>query len=209
MNYKERVVHGTIQSEHIVQFFDTAESLADAVADFVGEGYGQGETLLLAITPEHWVLVAAILERRGCALAAAMASGQLTVLDAGALLHQFMRDERPVPALFDATVGDLVRHLNARGSRLRIYGEMVDQLAARGDLKGAHALESCWNTLGEREPFTLFCAYSGVHFGDGRTAAALYGICGTHSEVRVNPRDVLSAFLLDTSDQSQPRSDSR
>ena len=65
MHYKERVVHGTIQSEHIVQFFDTAESLADAVADFVSEGYGLGETLLLAITPAHWVLVAAILERRG------------------------------------------------------------------------------------------------------------------------------------------------
>ena len=199
MNYKERIVRGTVQTEHIVQFFDTSESLADVVAGFVHEGYTKGDTLLLAITPQHWVLTSALLERDGCSIAQAMSCGQLTVLDAGAMINQFMRDGRPDPFLFNDVIGGIVRQLNARGERLRIYGEMVDLLAVEGDLKGALELEQLWNALGEREPFTLFCGYSPVHFGDRRSGSALRQICEAHSRVHVNPRDILSSFLVDAS----------
>ncbi len=202
LTYKERVVRGNVQSEHIVQLFDTPESLADTVATFLQDGYTRGETLLLAITPRHWVLTAALLERGGCSIAEAMSSAQLTVVDAAAMINQFMRDGRPDPILFDEVIGGIVRVLNARGAPLRIYGEMVDLLAFEGDFVGAFELEELWNALGEREPFRLFCGYSTAHFGNPRSGGALRQICQTHSHVRTSPRDILSSFLLDASARS-------
>ena len=67
-------------------------------------------------------------------------------------------------------LGSLVARLG-NGRRVRIYGEMVDVRAARGNYKAACQLEALWNALGRRESFTLFCGYASGHFGDPRTAA--------------------------------------
>jgi hypothetical protein len=45
-------------------------------------------------------------------------------------------------------------------------------------------------------PFTLFCGYSAVHFGDPRSAAALQAICRAHTHVRASSDDDLGAFLM-------------
>jgi hypothetical protein len=90
----------------------------------------------------------------------------------------------------------LIRQLSANGKPLRIYGEMVNVLAAQGEYQAAHQLEELWNDLGRRNRFTLFCGYAASHFGDPRTAEALHGICDTHSQVLSSPQDVLGSFLL-------------
>jgi hypothetical protein len=59
-------------------------------------------------------------------------------------------------------------------------------------------LESLFDELRAREPFTLFCGFSAVHFGDPRTADALRRVCRAHSRVRANPFDPLGAYLLQT-----------
>src|SRR2546427_6739926 len=51
---REKVVRGGLTSEHIVQFFDTRESLADSVAAFLAEGCRQGERLILLARPRKW-----------------------------------------------------------------------------------------------------------------------------------------------------------
>ena len=106
-------------------------------------------------------------------------------------------------------IGGIVRRLGARDGRLRIYGEMVDLLVAEGDVRGAHDLEELWNELGEREPFTLLCGYSTVHFGDPRSGGALRQVCQLHSHVHVHQRDILGSFLLDACGHQQASSDNR
>ena len=184
---------------HIVQLFDDGDSLAEALSSFAGEGLDAGETILLVLSSDHWTLTARYLAALGIDCDRVVDSGQLTVLDAGETLTRFWRRGRPDPHVFEASVGVLVRRLIARGAPLRVYGEMVDLLAAEGDFTGAQRLEDLWNRLGAQEPFTLFCGYMAVNFGDSCTAASLRTICHLHSHVRANPSDMLSSFLLERS----------
>ena len=203
MSFKETVVRGQVTSEHLVQLFDSTESLAAAVSNFVSEGLSQGDTVLVVSAAERWTKIAARLTALGVAVDDALESGQLVALDALELLQQLIRNQRLESRRFEESVGGIVRGLASRPAPLRIYGEMVDILAARGDYRAAHELEELWNGLGERESFTLFCGYSAEHFGDPRTAESLRSICRAHSAVHVDPRDLLSAYLVQACAQAE------
>ena len=100
--------------------------------------------------------------------------------------------------LFEDSVGTLVWALASSDRRLRIYGEMVDVLASRGDFRIALQLEARWNELRAETPFTLFCGYSSENFGDPKVSDALQLTCQAHSHIRTNPRDPLATFLLES-----------
>jgi hypothetical protein len=182
-------------SEHTVQFFDSSKSLADTVAQFLANGLERNENVLMVATPDHRELLTRRLADLGWTVRTLVAANRMVVLDAGQTLDKFMRQDTPSPVAFDEVVGSLVHRL-ADGKRLWIYGEMVDVLAARGNYRGAEALEEIWNLLGQRECFTLFCGYASGHFGDPRTASCLASICATHDKVHRKPSDILAEFLL-------------
>jgi hypothetical protein len=183
--------------QHIVQLFDSTDSRADSVAAFVREGLTGGDTVLVVMTQEQWNLVAVRLRREGLTLDAAVASGRLIVRDAPGTMKGFMRYGVPDPVLFEDVVGRHVRQLASGQARLRIYGEIVDLLAAEGHFEAAHQLEALWNGLGTQAPFTVFCGYSAMNFVNPATADALQSICRAHSHVRWNPADTLGTYLLE------------
>ena len=186
----------SVGTEHLVQLFDSDESLADAVGAFLYEGFVRGETLVAVMEEQRWYSVAMRLSSRGVPVDEVMRSGQLTVRDAAETLSTFMRLGRPDRELFEDSVAALIRDLSGRGAPLRIYGEMVNLLAAAGDYRAAHELEELWNDLGRRTAYRLFCGYAAAHFGDPRTLGALRRICASHSQVLSSPQDVLGSFLL-------------
>lgn len=205
MFYKETVVRGSVASHHLVQLFDSRDSLADTVADFVAQGLQGGEAVLIVAVPAHWNAIAVRLDALGLSAERFRASGRITTVDARELLDRCMSDGLPQRGLFHQSVGSLVRDLGSRGTGVRIYGEMVNLLAEEGDFPAARQLEDLWNELGEEQSFTLLCGYSAVHFGDPRSAAALHSICGAHSHVRAHVRDILGNFLVDSyTRQGQP-----
>jgi hypothetical protein len=184
------------RADHLLQLFDSDESLAHAVSDFVGEGLASGDTVLTVIDRQRWNAVAMRLATRPADIDAASSVGQLVVRDAAETLSLFMRKRRPDADQFQTVVGGLVHEMARRRTRIRIYAEMVDILASQGNFGAAQALEEMWNQLAEHVPFTLFCGYSSADFGDPRSADALRRICQTHSGVRTNPDDALGSFLL-------------
>jgi hypothetical protein len=186
-------------SEHLLQLFDSPQSLAQSVSRFIAGGLGRGDNAIIAATPTHTKLIGRKLNELGWNLHDAIAANRLVAVDAEQTLAKFMRGDRPNPAAFDELIGTLVQRL-AAGRRLWIYGEMVDVLAGRGNFKGAQLLEDLWTGLAVRECFTLFCGYSSAHFGNLRNAAALGAICATHDHVRRNSDDVLAEFLLEHPD---------
>jgi DcmR-like sensory protein len=192
----ETVVHGHVASRHVMQLFDTEVSRCDAVSAFVRAGLDSGENAVVVITAPRWFAVAEHLRACGVDLEAAFASGHLTLRDASSALGLFMNAQSPHARLFELSMGALVSQLWGNGRALRIYGEMVDVLAERGDLAAALQLEALWNRLAEQLPFTLFCGYSAVHFGDARAGAMLESICRSHNVVQSDPRDLLGAFLV-------------
>jgi hypothetical protein len=184
------------QSEHHLQLFDSSKSLAETVAAYLMAGFKRGEPLLIVATPEHRELLTRKLEEAGINVRDAMISSRLTLIDAAQTLDKFMRRDAPSASAFDEVVGTLVGRI-ANGSRVCIYGEMVDVLAARGNYRAAHQLEEMWNDLGRRESFTLFCGYASGHFGDPKTAAVLADICDAHGELHRKKDDLLAEYLLD------------
>jgi hypothetical protein len=181
--------------DHHLQLFDEAESRAGAVAAFVLEGERRGERILLALAPENRVRLEERLREAGYPLAARLAAERLVIFDANAMRRLLLHRDRPDAALFDELVGGIVRRLDG-DTGLRVYGEIVDVLAAEGNFRGAIALEQLWNALARQHRFTLLCGYSAVHFGNPRSQDSLRQICRAHSRVHADAADDLAAWLL-------------
>jgi hypothetical protein len=188
---------GTVAaSQHAVQLFDTPESLSTTVSTFLHDGLVAGNPVLAVITAEHWSPVEKRLGELGHDVSGATANGDLTRLDAVAVLNRLTRNRYPDAKLFEQVVGTLVRRLAARGVPLQIYGEMVDLLAMAAYFTWARRLEELWNELVEQVPSMLLCGYSAVHFGSPRSTDALRSICASHTHVRTNPGDELGSWLV-------------
>ena len=185
-----------VETAHLVQLFDSDGSLVEAVAAFFAEGLRRNETMLAVMDEERWYSVAMRLGAAGLPIDEALRCGRMTVRSAAHTLKKFMRPDGPDPRLFAASVGTLVSGLAAWGRPIRIYGEMVNVLAAQGEYAAAHELEEFWNTLGMQKELKLFCGYSAAHFGDPIHAEALRRICASHTEVLSSPDDVLGSFLV-------------
>lgn len=193
---RERVRRGPIASEHLLQLFDTDESLADSVSTFLAEGFAHGESLLVVATAPHWSAIRYEMLAKGVDVEAAIAQDQLRVLDAGEMLSRFMRRGEPNRPLFRQTVAALVAQLAARPGLLRIYGEMVEMLACEGNYRAASQLEELWNQLAMEHSLTLLCGYSAAHFAAPDAGSSLAIICCQHSRSICNDQDPLADFLL-------------
>jgi hypothetical protein len=198
MTVRECVVRGAIASEHIVQFFDSDESRAECVAQFLADGYRLGQPAIVVAKPANWSGVVDQLTNLGVPVQEAIGKGSIVVKDATDTLRRISRNGVPDADAFEAVVGKAVTSLARRGMRVRAYGEMVDMLAQRGELAEAIKLEHLWNGLGERVPFFLMCGYSAAHFVATATHRALRDICGAHSSVHRHAQDPLATWLLNS-----------
>jgi PAS domain S-box-containing protein len=172
--------------EHLVHFYEEDAALAASVSKFLADGYAAGDALVAITTDGHRRDLHEQLEARGVDVARACDAGQLTFVDAAAMLSKITRDGQPVRALFEAEVGGLITQAAARQrdpqrAGLRAYGEMVDLLWRGGQRTAAILLEELWSELQSRCPFTLLCAYSMASLYKESYEAKT--ICGVHTHV--------------------------
>jgi len=177
---------------HRLQLFDTPESLAQSVTQFLFEGYERGENILIAAKRRNLDAILTALEERGC-FSQDFDRQRLIALDATELLTHLRRHGVVDALRFEAEIGTLVERLSESGP-LRVYGEIVEVLAEEGDFDGAVRLETLWNGLSQRYPFTLMCGYSSAHFTTD--TSALRRICETHNHISTTSDDTLGSYLL-------------
>lgn len=194
-----------MQWNHFVQLFDTPDSLQDTVAAYVAQGLDRAELVLVATSAPRWNAIGSLLTSLGRRPAAAIGRGDLVVIDSTTVVRELLVSGAPDAKQFDAIVGTLLHRLAGGGRALRVYGDLVDTLAADGDFAGAQQLEGLWNRLGVSERFTLLCGYSAAHFGNPQSARALRQICRCHSEVLTGPADDLGNWLVDVARSPQLR----
>jgi diguanylate cyclase (GGDEF)-like protein/PAS domain S-box-containing protein len=164
---------------HAVYFYDGDDDLLPPLAGYLSAGLYADSVLVIA-TPEHRRALHDRLDETY--LASARADGRYLELDAAETLDRFMRDGSPDPDLFDMVVGGLVSRSAATHGRVRAYGEMVALLWAEGNLSAAMELERLWDSLQERTPFPLLCAYPVSDSASG-SGAALDLIAEQHSQL--------------------------
>jgi hypothetical protein len=119
----------------------------------------------------------------GIDVPAAVADRTYVVLDAAATLERFLVDGHPDAARFDQVIGELVRAAAATGRRVCAYGEMVALLWDDGRVNAAIELESLWNELSTRVPFSLFCSYPSESVTGQDQTELLSQLCCLHTAV--------------------------
>jgi hypothetical protein len=179
-------VSKTAAYPHAVKFYNDAHSLSRTVAEFLAPGLQKKEPAIVIATPEHRVMIAAELAQRRINAAQLEREGHLLMVDADALLNQFMvADEADAPA-FHAAIDELI----ARACRdrqpcpVRAYGEMVDILWKRANATGAIQLEVLWNQVCTQAQFSLLCGYAvGNFFKEVASGPTLHTVCDQHNHI--------------------------
>ena len=195
--HRERVVRGSIASEHLIHLFDKPQSLVDTVATHLFEGWRRGDSMLVAAHASRWALASIELAARGCPVEELVGSSRLIILDAPTTLATFMVNGEPDRERFQRSIGDVVRRLCLESAAgLTIYGEMVDILAAQGNFIAAEHLEALWNTLSTQCSFRLLCGYSSSHFSDDRSSGHLDRIDAQHTNSGAHQLNPLGSWLL-------------
>lgn len=176
--------HAVDAGDHVVQFYEHDEELIDGVGDYLIEGLAAGAVEIVIATLAHREAFEERLRDAGVdTTASPHEGGALLWLDAAAILSSFTGEAGIERDLFFARVGSLVELAAAGGRPVRLYGEMVALLWEAGDVGAAIELETLWNELGDRVPFSLYCAYRSDAAGADERADALARVCHLHSAV--------------------------
>jgi signal transduction histidine kinase/ActR/RegA family two-component response regulator len=189
-------------SDHIVQFYETEQFLAEAVSRFLAQGVIASEGVVMIAAPDHVRVILDGLTKKGFDVERARATGQLTVLDAQETLGRFMVGDMPDWDLFLEGVGGVLAKAigSSAASRVRAYGEMVDLLWRAGRHKQALVLEEFWERLRDRYAFSLLCAYVMGNFFKESHAVDFRRVCELHDKVRPS-----EAYSSDADDEAQLR----
>jgi hypothetical protein len=167
-------------NSHGVYFYEEETFLIDNVAHFVKQGLEQKETVIVVATAEHRTdLKTTLMADKGIGFLAP--SGDYLPLDAADTLALFMVNDWPDQDLFLRVMGHIIG--SARRTRIRMYGEMVALLWAKGNHLAAIQLERLWNKLAMQRDFSLLCGYPSFAFQGSDMDFAFRDVCACHSQV--------------------------
>jgi hypothetical protein len=173
--------------DHVVQFYDSDDDLAERVARYLGGAIEAGGAGIVIATEAHRHAFEERMAAGGIDVAAAWSSGALLVHDASEAMRTLIDDRgRPAPEAFDRLIGNLVRYAARRGGPVRAYGEIVALLLHAGNTDGALDLERLWNGLQREAPFSLFCAYPMASVVEAGDVDTFRQICSLHTDVRID-----------------------
>ena len=93
-----------------------------------------------------------------------------------------MIDGWPDKQLLAKVVADVLDRAGRNGRKVRVFGEMVALMWARGYCSVTVRLGYLWTEFCQKESFALFCAYPRTGFTED-PAQSIAHICATHSKV--------------------------
>jgi hypothetical protein len=180
---KAKIFGGEIAPcEHVAQFYDSDNALLESLTRFVGAGLSAGESVIVIATPEHLRELASGLAQMAVDLQAASAEDRYITLDAEIALASFMVQNWPDDQRFSHFVEHLIRRAAMNNRRVRVFGEMVALLWARGQAAATVRLEHLWQQFCKTHSFPLFCAYPKAGFTKDPTDS-FAEICAAHTQV--------------------------
>jgi CheY-like chemotaxis protein len=172
------------RGSHAVQFYERAPSLHRAVAAFLGDALTSGESAAMIARRETYDAVLVDLAgARDPRLASAR--DRIVFVDADDALRRIMDRDEFLPARLEALVSGLVRDAQGggHGGTIRLYGEMVHMLCARGQHAAAVRLEQLWTAILPETPIALLCGYALDDFRQGAHASAFQAVCEQHTRI--------------------------
>jgi MEDS: MEthanogen/methylotroph, DcmR Sensory domain len=142
--------------DHLVQFYDDDEILANTAGQFLVTGWRRGEALVTVATARHNQSILKYLDAHGVD---ARDPARARFFDAHEMLESISVNGQPDWTRFDQNVGAAARDLQAGCGSVRAFGEMVGLLWSGGRLPAALRVEELWTRALATCPLSLFCAY--------------------------------------------------
>jgi hypothetical protein len=179
---------------HVVQFYGRDEELAERVTDYLLGALASGGVAIVIATPEHRREFETRLGQAGVDMAAARDNGSYLARDAAQTLNELMAAGKLDGAAFDRVIGTVIAAAGAGGRPVRAFGEMVALLWDDGLVSDAVRLETMWEELGSRHPFSLFCGYRTDAVS--RDMDAFAEVCRLHGEIVVGRSGTARPFAF-------------
>lgn len=175
--------------DHAVQFYEDDGYLVGQVAGFIRAGLQAGDAAVVIVTkPRRDELEKHLRNDISRAAARYPNAEQYLALDAADTLSKFMLEGRPDEGRFAEFMGPVLkRAADACNGRLRVFGEMVNLIAANAEHEAAICLEEFWNRLARIQPMSIFCGYRIGVFARAADGQAFLNVCNAHS--RVSPAE--------------------
>lgn len=182
---------------HFAQFHRDADALTESAFVFLEAGLRRSSSLLVIAGAEQKDRLFARLAASQLDPQALCDSGQLAVLDAAALIEQFVRDGVAEWAGFRGTISPILTRLHPQDRRTRIYTEMANVLWERGNTQAAIRLEDFWNAMAAVYRFALYCGFRMDTQSESAYVGPLEELGRTHAEILGTPEDELFGVALD------------
>jgi hypothetical protein len=147
---------------HAVRFYENENSLAQIVAQFLGDGLAANNPAIVVATPTQRGAVVRELVTKGFDIVKLQRNRDLVLLDAEDTLASFMMEGSPDADKFKKAMREVIEAVTGTRGKctLRIYGQMVDVLWQNGNSEAAIRLEMLWNQLAAVQHFSLLCGYA-------------------------------------------------
>jgi hypothetical protein len=147
---------------HIVYPYTNFAQAVPVVGRYLNEGIARGESIVLIVTDAHRHVIAEQLHQTGVDIRSLEKKGRILFVDAVGSIEKVISHDGPDPAGFDRVVGSAIRQgiANAPAGKVRVYGEMVNELCSTGRAEAAARMEELWNTLDEARFVPVLCSYS-------------------------------------------------
>ena len=187
--WKEKAV-----CSHVVQIYESEEAFLSLLEGFVTDGFATGDNVVLIATEAHLNGLAKRLQAAGSDIEKLKELGQYLPFNAEEVLAKFMVNNWPDYSLFMQTINKVFEQASKNKRPVRAFGEMVAILWEQGKSGSTIMLEQLWNMYGEKEPFSLLCAYPKSSFPEG-SEVSLQNICKHHTKVISGGEQVPSRLL--------------
>ncbi len=148
----------------------------DYATTFITEGLQFNETVIVVVTAQHCE------ELLKTFPPGEMAHENLLFFNAEEQLWKIMVDDWPSELRFRNVVASMFDRGHQKG-RVRIYGEMVTLLWAKGYTRAAIRLEELWNKLAMEPPYSLFYTHPLSKFTAWKHKDSLLAVSQLHAHV--------------------------
>jgi MEDS: MEthanogen/methylotroph, DcmR Sensory domain len=183
-----------VAKNHSVHIYSESRDLILHLAGMVTSSLLVGHAVLIVATEEHHKQLTQELLSSGIDVQRYWDEGLYNMADAAETLSRFMRNDSPVPALFHASVGQLLRqvgeHTRSNDGSFTVFGEMVALLWEKGNQAAALQLEVLWNEALHDVPFRLHCGYPKSafnHTAEETAVADVHSCVLTNRQVQRSP----------------------
>jgi hypothetical protein len=166
--------------DHVCHVYQDEVGLLDTLSGFIGGGLWAGESAIVIATDLHLIRLEEMLRQTGLDLAHFRATDAYIPLSAEVCLSNFMDGGWPDNERFDAFLRPTLLRARRGGREVRVFGEMVALLWARGQYAATVRLEHLWNRALEREKIRLVCGYPKGELAHGH-AESIRQIDDSHS----------------------------